>query len=495
MRTGKAERLKNPPILVGIYARISEDKDEETKDDPDSLSAGVKRQEKDGRALCKVRNWSVYKVYIDDDLSAYKRNVYREQFWQMLADLKAGIIQGIVCYDIDRFTRQPKELEAAVDLYEADSSLVFASVTNDLNLATADGQTFARLLVTMANKSSHDTARRVARKHLDMAERGRPAGSRFRPFGWQPDKISLHQIEGPIGRQICEKFLAGKKLLTIVQWLKVENVTHTSGGPWTTTALRAWLRMPRLAGWRSYKSETMLVDGQPIWCNERLVDDKEWERIQAKLDGNASNVAHVDFSRRHLCAGRIRCTCSGAKMTGSQGEWKGKDQSCYRCPAGGSVRANCGSNTISLRHTDTLISDLVYTRLTRTDEKFDQPIGTLWPGQVEMAQKQEQKAELMQAYRAGTLPSSVVFPEVNRLEGEIEVLLKQRKAWTRNDATAVNRDHMKDVLEHWTDPDYFDQKRELVQSEIQTIIVKKAESKNARWNPERLEVLWFPIAG
>lgn len=495
MNTGKAERLRNPPILVGIYARISEDKDEETKDDPDAQSAGVQRQEKDGRALAKARNWGIHKVYIDDDLSAYKRNVFREQFWQMLADLQAGIIQGIVCYDIDRFTRQPKELEAAIDLYEINPSLVFASVSNDLNLATADGRTFARLLVTMANKSSYDTARRVARKHLEMAEKGRPVGSRFRPFGWLADKVNLDPVEGAVGRQVCEMFLAGKSMLTIVNWLRAENVTHTSGGPWTTTALRAWLRMPRLAGWRGYKGDPIFVDGKPVESNEALVDPQEWERIQARLDSKASDVLHVDFSRRHLCAGRIRCSCSGARMTGSQGEHKGRDTGCYRCPTGGSERHNCGSNTVNLRRTDKLISDLVFTRLTRTDEKFDQPIGTLWPGQAEMALKQEKKAELMQAYRANTLPASVVFPEVNSLEGDIEVLVKQRKAWTRNDATAVNRDHMKEVLEHWDDPDYYDQKRGLVQSEIQVIVVQKAASRNARWNPERLEVLWLPNAG
>jgi DNA invertase Pin-like site-specific DNA recombinase len=494
MNTGKKQRLANPPILVGVYARISEDKDDESKNNPDEFSAGVKRQEKDGRALAKARNWTVHKVYVDDDLSAYKRNVFREQFWQMLADLKAGIIQGIVAYDIDRFTRQPKELEAAIDLYEADQNLVFATVTNDLNLATADGRTFARLLVTMANKSSYDTSRRVGRKHLELAEMGRPVGSRFRPFGWEKNKVDLHPVEGPVARQIIMKYLAGHKGGTIVKWLRAENVNHTSGGPWTTAALRAWLRMPRLAGWRGYKNFPIMVNGKPVESNAPLCSPQEWERIQARLDGNAAAVAHLDFSRKHLCSGRMRCVCS-CKMSGGRADYKGQDTSSYKCPPGSGKRFNCGSNYIHLTRTDQLISELVFTRLTRSDEKFDQHIATAWPGEADLARLQEQKTELMAAYRSGALSAAVVFPEISKVEQESEVLIKQRKAWARNDATAVNRDHMKDVLEHWDDPDYYDQKRELVQSEIEVIIVQKAASRNARWNPERLEVVWFANAG
>jgi site-specific DNA recombinase len=36
----------------------------------------------------------------------------------MLEDLKAGRIDGVVAWDIDRFTRQPRELEAWLDEYE-----------------------------------------------------------------------------------------------------------------------------------------------------------------------------------------------------------------------------------------------------------------------------------------------------------------------------------------------------------------------------------------
>lgn len=489
MNTGKKQRLAGP-IVVGIYCRISEDKDEETKDDPESLSAGVKRQEKDGRALCKTRGWTVYKVYIDDDLSAYKRNVYRAAFWQMLADLKAGIIQGIVCYDIDRFTRQPKELEAAIDLYEANPNLVFASVTNDLNLATADGRTFARMLVTMANKSSYDTSRRVARKHAEMAEQGKNAGSRFRPFGWLPDRYHLHPIEGPVARTICEKFLAGESLHGICVWLQANNIVHTGGSRWTTAALRAWLKNPRLAGWRRFRGEIVLVEGEPVKCCEPIVDAKEYGRIDTRLNAKAGDVVHVDFSRRHLCSGRLRCECT-AKMFGSQSQWKGHERSFYRCPVATQGRHSCGKNTAPLHLVNELVSGAVLLHVKDKFRNEDVPaIGATWAGEGELATQYEQKAELMAAYRAKQLPGSVVFPEVSILEENIQSLLKQKAAWVKHDATAVNLDVMKLAIEHWDDPDYFDQKRAIVQSEILAIVIELPERKGQRFDPARLHVEW-----
>lgn len=489
MNTGKKQRLAGP-IVVGIYCRISEDKDEETKDDPEAMSAGVQRQEKDGRGLCKVRGWVVYKVYIDDDLSAYKRNVYRPAFWEMIADLKSGIIQGIVCYDIDRFTRQPKELEAAIDLYEANSQLVFASVSNDLNLATADGRTFARLLVTMANKSSYDTSRRVARKHLDMAEKGKNAGGRFRSFGWLPDKVKLHPIEGPIARQICEKFLAGVSLHAICLWLHENNVMHTGGSRWTSSALRLWLRHPRLAGWRRYHGEVLLIDGKPVVCCEPLVTPKEFERILARLDAKADDYAHVDFSRRHLCSGRLWCPCT-SRMVGCQSAWKGKDRSFYRCPNPTAARHSCGSNNAPLHVVNDMVSDAVLLHIKDKFRDEDVPsIGASWPGEADLASQQEQKAELMAAYRSKELPGSIVFPEVRALEANIQELLKQKKAWTRQDASAVNVDVLKAAVDHWDDPDYFDQKRAIVHSEVLAIVIELPEKKGQRFDPGRVQLEW-----
>jgi DNA invertase Pin-like site-specific DNA recombinase len=51
------------------------------------------------------------------------------------------------------------------------------TVTGNIDLRTSNGRAMARVLVAMANKSREDTARRVARARLQVAQERR--GSRF----------------------------------------------------------------------------------------------------------------------------------------------------------------------------------------------------------------------------------------------------------------------------------------------------------------------------
>lgn len=157
------------PVPVGCYYRISEDMAGDAK--------GVARQRDDCLNLARLRRWEPVQ-YEDNDLSAYKPNVVRPDFEQMLKDLDAGVIRGVVVYNLDRLTRQPKELERLIEIYDRHEGLIFASLEGDINLSTSDGRTMARVLVAFANKASADTARRVKRKQQDTGHEGSQARSR-----------------------------------------------------------------------------------------------------------------------------------------------------------------------------------------------------------------------------------------------------------------------------------------------------------------------------
>ncbi|GAA2539301.1 MULTISPECIES: recombinase family protein [Streptomyces] len=153
---------------MGIYTRISRD------DEGDAL--GAARQQQDCERLADLRSWQAVKVYEDNDVSAFKRNVVRDEFELMLRDLRAGLIDGIVAYALDRLARQPKDLERLIEIYDERPWLEFATVTNDINIGTPDGRTMARIMVAFANKSSHDASRRI-KPRLRSAPPGALPGS------------------------------------------------------------------------------------------------------------------------------------------------------------------------------------------------------------------------------------------------------------------------------------------------------------------------------
>ena len=124
--------------------------------------------------------WTLAKFYPENDTSAYKKRkitlpdgsvawrVIRPQFASMLEDLHAGTIDGIIVYDLHRLARQPRDLEDLIDLIQVHQRPV-ACVTGSVDLMASGRQAMARVLTAVANESSADTARRVARARLQEA--------------------------------------------------------------------------------------------------------------------------------------------------------------------------------------------------------------------------------------------------------------------------------------------------------------------------------------
>ncbi|MFG2293099.1 recombinase family protein [Streptomyces sp. NPDC048603] len=265
---------------MGAYARISLDRN------GDEL--GVERQRLDCTRAAAVRpGWLVTEHYVDNDLSAWKRNVRRPEFERLVSDLKDGTIDGIITYDLDRLTRQPRELERLVDLYEVNPKLVFATIVGDIDLSSSDGRTMARVMVAFADKASADTGRRVARKHRELADNGKNGGG-FPAFGWKSNRIAVDHAQAALITKAHEDLLAGSRLATIVREWQAKGVQTSRGTPRpiSRTAVRTILRNPRLAGFRAVKGQIHYgADGQPVrgeW--EPICTPERLEAVTAVLD-------------------------------------------------------------------------------------------------------------------------------------------------------------------------------------------------------------------
>src|SRR2546426_3620371 len=124
-------------MSTAIYARISDDRQE---------GAGVGAQLKDCRALVKGHGWGPTSEFVDNDVSAFSGKP-RPQYTAMLQGVRAGSIDRVVVWHIDRLYRQPRELEDLIDLADRGRVQVVTCHAGDLNLGTDDGITMARVLV------------------------------------------------------------------------------------------------------------------------------------------------------------------------------------------------------------------------------------------------------------------------------------------------------------------------------------------------------------
>ena len=158
MHTGPPEGATGSLMRAGIYVRIIDDRTDQ--------HAGVQRQEADCRQLAESRGWGVVAVYEDNDLSAY-RGKERPAYLRLLEGLKAGEIDAVVVWHLDRLHCHPKELEEFFETCDGPGVGDLATVTGDVDLSTGDGRFQARILGAVARKESDDKSRRIRRKLLE----------------------------------------------------------------------------------------------------------------------------------------------------------------------------------------------------------------------------------------------------------------------------------------------------------------------------------------
>jgi site-specific DNA recombinase len=447
-------------VRVGTYARISEDAQQ--------LGLGVARQQDDTRKLVELRGWTLADTYVDNDLSAYHVKVTRPDFERMLEDLEAGIIQGIVVYDLDRLARQPRDLERIIEIYDR-SPLVFATVQGDIDLSTPDGRTMARVMVAFANKDSMDTSRRVARKKLEMATGGVATGP-WRPFGWKEDRRTLNEPEAEILRRAARDVLNGTGLFVICDRLNQVGVKTARGGKWQTGPLRKMLIAPRIAGFAVYQGE-LLTDstGRPIkgkW--EPILDEATWRAVCELL---SQTKAHAERRPGGLLTNIARCGLCGYGLVISREPHRTR----YHCPTPRS--GGCAGVTISAHRLEEQVEALIFAYMDRAI-KAPEPV---WEGQGRLDEVNAKIGELMEQYRTG-LSGQIVFPRVRQLEDEQAELRTEQARFTQ-------AQHRKGITieGEWSDLD-LNAKRAVIKSVIEAVVVKPTGPVH-RYDPNRVDVI------
>lgn len=129
------------PRKAAIYLRISQDRE------MDGLA--IERQREDCENLAQFRRWDVIETYVDQSKSATDRTAIRPDYDRMVADYLLGRFDAIICYDLDRLTRQPRQLEDWIDAAEL-RGLALVTANGDADLSTDGGRMYARIKAAVA---------------------------------------------------------------------------------------------------------------------------------------------------------------------------------------------------------------------------------------------------------------------------------------------------------------------------------------------------------
>ena len=186
-------------VRAGVYARISSDRDGE--------ALGVERQLTDCRKLCSERGWTIVAEYVDNNLSASAEGVTRPEYERLLEDIANRELDSVAVWDLDRLTRQPLQLEQFVRTCEQAGMTRLALIGGNVDIGTGDGLLVARIKGAVAAEESRKTGQRIRRKHQELAEKGLYHGGGARPFGFEPDGITVREDEAALIREAAGRIL------------------------------------------------------------------------------------------------------------------------------------------------------------------------------------------------------------------------------------------------------------------------------------------------
>src|SRR5215208_6895650 len=369
-------------VRAGVYARISSDRE------GDGL--GVSRQMEDCERLAERKGWRVVDRYVDDDVSAYggKR---RPEYARMLDDLRDGLIDGVVVWHLDRLHRQPKELEEFFDVCKAARVDRLASVTGDVDLGDHDGQFMARILGAVAKKESDDKSRRIRRKHDELAARGKRSGGGSRPYGFEPDGVTVRPAEAVIVRECARRFLAGESLRSICGDLNARSQRSARGGEWSPQTLRRMLASGRISGQREHNGEIVAVAEWPA-----IIEPSESAQIRARLAD--PDRRRNKSARRYLLAGLLKCSLCGELLVARPRSGGLRRYACAKGPG----FSGCGGTYINADPVEAFVVEAILYRLDSPElaaaasGRQVEPEAERWQAEADAARAQLE--ELAQAY-------------------------------------------------------------------------------------------------
>lgn len=129
------------------------------------------------REHCKRMNYQIANEYIDSGFSGKDNN--RPEFERLLADVRAGKLEGIIVYKLDRIGRSLQHLITLFSEFK-NRGIEFISLTQNINTETPEGKMFWQLLGVFAE---YERELIVARTKTGLERARRQGKSLGRPKG------------------------------------------------------------------------------------------------------------------------------------------------------------------------------------------------------------------------------------------------------------------------------------------------------------------------
>ncbi|PJK28002.1 hypothetical protein CVT23_19265 [Minwuia thermotolerans] len=255
----------------------------------------------------------------------------------LLDDIRAGRIDTVVVYKVDRLTRSLADFAKIVELFEG-QGVSFVSVTQQFNTTTSMGRLTLNVLLSFAQFEREVTAERIRDKIAASRKKGMWMGGGL-PVGYRAEERQLvvDQDQAHLVRRIFALYLELGSVRAVQQVLEAEGIRtpqrksragrNHGGRPFSRGNLYSILGNPIYIGRVRHRGE--VFDGR----HEAIIDRETWTRVQKQLAGQARRKRDTGGgASQHLFVGLL-FDDEGAPLYATQASKQGRRYRYYTSKA------------------------------------------------------------------------------------------------------------------------------------------------------------------
>ena len=288
-------------------------------------------------------------VYEDEGFSG--GNIDRPQFKKMMQDAKDKKFDCLVCYRLDRISRNVSDFSTLIEKLNK-LEISFISIKEQFDTSTPMGRAMMFISSVFAQLERETIAERIKDNMYELARSGRWLGGKT-PHGFTSKKISfldenlkersMYQLEVndeqmEIVKLIFNKYLELRSLSQLYKYVYHNGIKGPRGGKFDPSSLGIILRNPAyvkanediLDYLRSIGMEVVgTANGQcgiltyakntsnsiaAIAKHHGVIEPDVWLEVQNLLNENKDKIPRISTGKTALLSGLLKCHKCGANM-------------------------------------------------------------------------------------------------------------------------------------------------------------------------------------
>ena len=418
-------------------------------------------------------------VYEDEGFSG--KNTNRPEFTKMIEDAKSKKFDTIICYRLDRISRNVSDFSSLIDELSS-LSIGFISIKEQFDTTTPMGRAMMFISSVFAQLERETIAERVRDNMRELAKDGKWLGGQL-PLGYENEVVNyvsdgkerkynvlkVNDDEIELVKDIYNKFLELRSLTKVSEYLYKNEIKGKNGGTISPSMVKDILTNPIYVKSSKFTHEyfelnDIFVTGDFNGCgyltygknkNGKKVDKSNWIYAVSKHDGLIDDVVWLDIQRivdkqskkgcrtgsgkNGILSGILKCAKCGSAMVltySSYGKGEDKVRSYYYKCNKKYTMYNCTNSNINGKEIEKFVLDKI--KVTDRDvlvseyEKIKNGFKSIRPkcnldiqGDIDSKEKAIEKLVMQLTENPTSAASKYIIAQIEKLGDEVEDLKRK----------------------------------------------------------------------